>query len=31
MDEIQSLVQGFGIALTWQNIGFMLVGITLGC
>ena len=30
MDEIQSLIQGFGIALTWQNIGFMLVGITLG-
>ena len=30
MDEIQSLMQGFGIAMTWQNIGFMLVGITLG-
>lgn len=30
MDEIQSLMQGFGVALTWQNIGFMLVGITLG-
>ena len=30
MDEIQSLIGGFGIALTWQNVGFMLVGITLG-
>jgi putative tricarboxylic transport membrane protein len=30
MDEIQSLLQGFGVALTLPNIGFMLVGITLG-
>ena len=30
MDEIQSLVQGFGVALSWQNLVFMLVGITLG-
>jgi putative tricarboxylic transport membrane protein len=30
MDEIQSLMQGFGVAATLPNLGFMLVGITLG-
>ena len=30
MDEIQSLLQGFSVALSWQNLGFMLVGLTLG-
>ena len=30
MNEVQSLLQGFGVALTLPNIGFMLVGITLG-
>ncbi|MFM7534089.1 MAG: tripartite tricarboxylate transporter permease, partial [Rubrivivax sp.] len=30
MDELQSLLHGFSIALGWQNLGYMLVGITLG-
>jgi putative tricarboxylic transport membrane protein len=30
MDEIQSLFHGFGIALTIPNLGYMLIGITLG-
>ena len=30
MEELQSLIQGFGVALSWQNLGFMLVGLTLG-
>ena len=30
MEEIQSLIQGFGVALGWQNLGFMLIGLTLG-
>ena len=30
MDELQSLLYGFSIALGWQNLGYMLVGITLG-
>jgi putative tricarboxylic transport membrane protein len=30
MDEIQSLFHGFGIALSWANLVYMLVGITLG-
>src|SRR3954464_7044950 len=30
MDEIQSLLHGFAIALTFKNIGLMLVGIVLG-
>ena len=30
MEELQSLMQGFGVALSWQNLGFMLVGLTLG-
>jgi putative tricarboxylic transport membrane protein len=30
MDELQSLIQGFGIALSWQNLGFMLIGLLLG-
>ena len=30
MDEINSLMQGFAIALTPMNIGLMLVGILLG-
>jgi putative tricarboxylic transport membrane protein len=30
MDEINSLFQGFGVALTLPNLGFMLIGIVLG-
>ena len=30
MDELQSLIQGFGVAATLPNLGFMLIGITLG-
>jgi len=30
VDEINSLMQGFGVALTLPNIGFMFVGILLG-
>jgi putative tricarboxylic transport membrane protein len=30
MDEINSLMQGFSVALTLPNIGFMLVGLLLG-
>ena len=30
MDEFNSLMGGFAVALSWQNLGFMLVGIVLG-
>ena len=30
MEEIQSLMQGFGIALTLKNVGLMFVGVILG-
>jgi putative tricarboxylic transport membrane protein len=30
MEEINSLLSGFGIALTLPNIGYMFIGITLG-
>jgi len=30
MDEIQSLIQGFGIALTLKNVALMFTGIILG-
>ena len=30
MDEILSLAHGFGVAMTLPNLGFMLIGITLG-
>ena len=30
MDEINNLLHGFSVALTLPNLGFMLVGITLG-
>jgi len=30
MDEIQSLIQGFGIALSLKNVGLMFVGVILG-
>ncbi|MCP5156240.1 MAG: tripartite tricarboxylate transporter permease [Ectothiorhodospiraceae bacterium] len=30
MDEFGSLMHGFSVALTWQNLAFMLVGIVLG-
>jgi putative tricarboxylic transport membrane protein len=30
MNEINSLISGFGIALTLPNIGYMFIGITLG-
>jgi putative tricarboxylic transport membrane protein len=30
MDEIQSLIGGFAVALTWKNLGLMFLGIILG-
>ena len=30
MEEIQSLLQGFAIALTWKNVALMFTGIILG-
>lgn len=30
MEEISNLMHGFGVALTLPNVGFMLIGITLG-
>ncbi len=30
MEELQNLMHGFGVALTLPNLGFMLIGITLG-
>ena len=30
MDELQSLLHGFSVALSWHNLAYMLVGITLG-
>jgi putative tricarboxylic transport membrane protein len=30
MGELQNLFQGFGVALTLPNLGFMLIGLTLG-
>ena len=30
MEELANLVHGFGVALTLPNLGFMLIGITLG-
>ena len=30
MEEINNLMHGFGVALTLPNLGFMLIGITLG-
>jgi putative tricarboxylic transport membrane protein len=30
MEELGNLMHGFGVALTLPNIGFMLIGITLG-
>ncbi len=30
MAEIQNLIQGFGVAMTLPNLGYMLIGITLG-
>jgi putative tricarboxylic transport membrane protein len=30
MDELQSLLHGFAIALTWQNLMLMFLGIVLG-
>ena len=30
MDEIQALVQGFGVALSLKNLLFMFTGIILG-
>ena len=30
LEEISSLLQGFAIALSWKNLGFMLIGISLG-
>lgn len=30
MDDLSSLITGFQIALSWQNIGFMAIGVILG-
>ncbi|MBL8303699.1 MAG: tripartite tricarboxylate transporter permease, partial [Ideonella sp.] len=30
MEELGNLMHGFGVALTFQNVGFMLIGVTLG-
>ncbi|HEY9531944.1 MAG TPA: tripartite tricarboxylate transporter permease [Burkholderiales bacterium] len=30
MEEIQSLLHGFAVALTWQNLVFMFTGVILG-
>jgi len=30
VDELANLLHGFGVALAWNNLGFMLVGLTLG-
>jgi putative tricarboxylic transport membrane protein len=30
MDDFSSLMHGFAIVLSWQNLGFMLIGILLG-
>ena len=30
MEELSNLAQGFGVALTLPNVGYMLIGITLG-
>ena len=30
MEELGNLMQGFGVALTLPNLGFMLIGILLG-
>jgi TctA family transporter len=30
MDEINSLLRGFELAVSWQNMGLMLIGILLG-
>ncbi len=30
MDELNSLFQGFAVALSWYNLGMMMIGITLG-
>lgn len=30
MEELQSLAQGFAVALSWKNVAFMLLGVVLG-
>ena len=30
MDELNSLFQGFAVALSWYNLGLMMVGVLLG-
>jgi len=30
MDELNSLMQGFSVAMTLPNLGFMLLGLLLG-
>ncbi len=30
MEELRNLLQGFGVAMTLPNLGFMLIGLTLG-
>ena len=30
MDNLASLISGFGVALSWYNVGLMLVGVVIG-
>jgi putative tricarboxylic transport membrane protein len=30
MDDFSSLLAGFEVALTWHNVGFMILGVLLG-
>ena len=30
MDELNSLFQGFAVAMSWYNLGMMMIGIVLG-
>ena len=30
MEAVQSLFQGFAVALTWHNMIFMMIGILMG-
>ena len=30
MDSLLQLLEGFHVALTWQNVAFMMIGVLLG-
>ena len=30
MDELRLLLNGFGVVLTWYNVGLMMIGIVIG-